>query len=588
MTSMKKQLRRAVLKLRRAVLNDAGAERAKRGHPWIFRGSLLQVPACAPGDIIAFADRRGEVLGWGLWSESALCIRVLSLGSHEPDQMALLRSRVEAALEARKKWCAGEECFRWVHGEGDRLPGVTADLYGDVLSLQLSAYGWYRHADEVAKIFRKVKKLSAVILRNDTKHLDKEGIPREVKPLLGDMPEKPLRVRIGGTLERGTLELVDVAGGQKTGAYLDVRHVPALVEPLYKGAEVLDCFCYQGHFTAHALKSGAAHVTAIDQSEAALARAKENLALNGLDCSRAEFRCGNAFDIMREIDAERKRFDLVIMDPPPFSPSKGQLDSARRGYKGSRCAASAASARAGISSLCRAATPSRATCSSTCWPYGSGRMSEIKAALFDFDMTLVDSSWGIAHCTNEFAKLKGLRPVPRETVMAAIGLTIIDSWKMYWGEFREDWLAEYREKFRGEERKMLRLFPDTIPTLDALRGAGVKTGLVSNRQFARNPAEYLGIADKFDVIIGLEDVTHAKPDPEPLLTALSRLGVEPAQAVYVGDTDIDMKTAAAAGVRGIGVTTGNFSAEQHLAAGAWRVCGSLAEAAALCGVEPRK
>ena len=119
-------------------------------------------------------------------------------------------------------------------------------------------------------------------------------------------------------------------------------------------------------------------------------------------------------------------------------------------------------------------------------------------------------------------------------------------------------------------------------------GSGIKTGLVSNRQFARNPAEYLGIADKFDVIIGLEDVTHAKPDPEPLLTALSRLGVEPAQAVYVGDTDIDMKTAAAAGVRGIGVTTGNFGAEQHLAAGAWRVCGSLAEAAALCGVEPRK
>ena len=101
MTSMKKQLRRA-------VLNDAGAERARRGHPWIFRGSLLQVPACAPGDIIAFADRRGEVLGWGLWSESALCIRVLSLGSHEPDQMALLRSRVEAALEARKKWCPRE------------------------------------------------------------------------------------------------------------------------------------------------------------------------------------------------------------------------------------------------------------------------------------------------------------------------------------------------------------------------------------------------------------------------------------------------------------------------------------------------
>lgn len=215
-------------------------------------------------------------------------------------------------------------------------------------------------------------------------------------------------------------------------------------------------------------------------------------------------------------------------------------------------------------------------------------MTDIQAALFDFDMTLVDSSWGIAHCTNEFAKLKGLRPVPRETVMAAIGLTIIDSWKMYWGEFRQDWLNEYREKFRGEERKMMRLFPDTIQTLDALRGAGIKTGLVSNRQFARNPAEYLGIADRFDVIIGLEDVAHAKPDPEPLLTALSRLGVEPERAIYVGDTDIDMKTAVAAGVRGVGVTTGNFNAEQQLSAGAWRVCAHLDEVPALCGVSPHR
>ena len=213
-------------------------------------------------------------------------------------------------------------------------------------------------------------------------------------------------------------------------------------------------------------------------------------------------------------------------------------------------------------------------------------MTDIKAALFDFDMTLVDSSWGIAHCTNEFAKLKGLRPVPRETVMAAIGLTIEDSWRMYWGEFRQEWLEEYREKFRDEERRMLRLFPDTLATLDAMRAAGLKTGVVSNRRFARNPLEYLGIADKFDVIVGLEDVTHAKPDPEPLLTALARLGIGTEQAVYIGDTDIDMQTAAAAGVRGIGVTTGNFSAEQHLAAGAWRVCGSLSEVAALCGVQP--
>lgn len=321
MTSLKKLMRAA-------LLNDAGAERARRRHPWIFRGHLLRAPECKPGDMIAFMDKKETVLGWGLWSESALCIRALSFGSHEPDQMDLLRSRLERALAARRLWCAGEEAFRWVHGEGDGLPGITADLYGDVLSLQLSAFGWYRHADEVAKIFRKVKKLSAIILRNDTKHLEKEGIPQEVKPLLGEMPKEPLYVRIGGLLEP-----VDVAGGQKTGSYLDVRHVPAMLDPLYRGAKVLDCFSYQGRFSIRGLKLGAESVTLIDQSQAALDRAASCVGLNGLPEGKASFLCGNAFDIMRKIDAERERFDLVIMDPPPFSPSRGQLDSARRGYK---------------------------------------------------------------------------------------------------------------------------------------------------------------------------------------------------------------------------------------------------------------
>lgn len=313
--------------MRRAVLNESGIERVKARHPWIFRGHLSQAPSCAPGDIVSFTDRRGQIFGWGLWSDTALCIRALSFGSHEPNQKELLRRRIESALDVRKKWCPNDQSFRWVHGEGDMLPGITADLYGDVLSLQLSVMGWYRHAEEVAATFRKVKKLSAIILRNDTKHLDKEGIPHEIKPLLGEMPEGPIKVKIGDTFE-----LVDIAGGQKTGAYLDVRNVPALLDPLYAGAEVLDCFSFQGHFALHALKMGAASVTAIDQSQPALDRAKENMALNGLP-NKTIFRCGNAFDIMREMDAERRRFDLVIMDPPPFSPSRDKLDSARRGYK---------------------------------------------------------------------------------------------------------------------------------------------------------------------------------------------------------------------------------------------------------------
>ena len=313
--------------LRRAVLNEAGLVRVKARHPWLFRGNLSQVPHCSQGDLVAFTDRDGEIQGWGLWSDSALCIRVLTFGSHEPDQLALLRERLERAWNWRLTWCAGEEAFRWVHGEGDGLPGLIADLYGDVLVLQVSAFGWYRHLDEVAKIFRKVRKLSAIVLRNETKHLEQEGIPREVKALLGEMPKEPLKVKIGSLYE-----YVDVTAGQKTGAYLDVRRVPDMLAPLYKDARVLDCFSYQGHFGLHALAGGAAEVVAVDQSESAIEVARKNLALNNLP-EKMQWRCGNAFDIMRQLDADRERFNLVIMDPPPFTPAKGQIASARRGYK---------------------------------------------------------------------------------------------------------------------------------------------------------------------------------------------------------------------------------------------------------------
>ncbi len=313
--------------MRRAVLDDSGLERVRSLHPWLFRGNLRQVPQCNPGDLIAFTDRAGVIKGWGLWSDSALCIRVLTFGSKEPDQMVLLRERLTSALAWRKMWCAGEEAFRWVHGEADGLPGIVADLYGDVLSLQLSTIGWYRHLDEVVTIFRKVRKLSAVVLRNETKHLEKEGIPHELRAVLGEMPTEPLKVKIGSLYE-----LVDVSAGQKTGAYLDVRHVPDMLCPLYKDARVLDCFSYQGHFGLHALAGGAAEVIAVEQSQSAIDVARENLLLNNLP-ERMSWKCGNAFDIMRDMDAARERFDLVIMDPPPFSPGKGQLDSARRGYK---------------------------------------------------------------------------------------------------------------------------------------------------------------------------------------------------------------------------------------------------------------
>jgi HAD superfamily hydrolase (TIGR01549 family) len=190
------------------------------------------------------------------------------------------------------------------------------------------------------------------------------------------------------------------------------------------------------------------------------------------------------------------------------------------------------------------------------------------AALFDFDMTLMDTSYIITDCTNMLAEHFGLRRVTRGDVLSVIGLEISDSWFSLWGRYDDEWLDYYRNHLRAAEQSGFREFPDTRSALAVLRENGVKTGVVSNRHFAASAVEQSGLACMFDVIVGLEDVQNAKPHPEPILTALSRISAVPERAFYIGDTDTDMKAAAAASVTGIGVTTGNYRSDALVAAGA--------------------
>ncbi|MEG1603004.1 MAG: HAD-IA family hydrolase [Cloacibacillus sp.] len=211
--------------------------------------------------------------------------------------------------------------------------------------------------------------------------------------------------------------------------------------------------------------------------------------------------------------------------------------------------------------------------------------TEIEAVIFDFDMTLADSSYAIHKCTNLLAAAYGLATVSREAVLAGIGLPIEDCWQQYWGDYKDEWIEYYRAQFRGVEQDEIILFPNTEALLSKLRAAGIKTGVVSNRRFARKVLDSTKLTPFMDAIVGLEDVTNAKPDPEALLLGIERLGVSCEKTLYVGDTDIDMKTAAAAGVRGVGMTTGNFDEDGLAAAGAWRVCSDLIEMAPLCGLK---
>lgn len=198
-----------------------------------------------------------------------------------------------------------------------------------------------------------------------------------------------------------------------------------------------------------------------------------------------------------------------------------------------------------------------------------------EAVLFDFDMTLADSSDAIHHCTNLLAKEFGLREISHAEVKAAIGVPIEDSWYGFWGDFKQEWLNHYRAHFRDDEIARIKLFPSAFPTVKALKVKGKKLGVASNRRFAFRAVGETGLASLLDVIIGLEDVERAKPEPDCLIKGFEKLEVELENGIYVGDTDIDMKTATAAGIRGIGVTTGNFGAAELMAAGASLVLDEL-------------
>lgn len=319
--------------LKPAILGCKGLEKFSGRHPWLFRGDFDRLPLGAEnGALIPIAGERGGVLGWGLFSPgSSLCVRLLSWKTEQPDLEKLFEKRIREAENRRRPFLEGsEDAYRLVHGEADGLPGLVVDRYGPVLVLQTLCAGMYRSLEILVKILAAFPGVEALVLRNEAKYLANEGIPREKRLIYGKLPGRiPFAVQTGENRS-----LVDPFKGQKTGLYLDVRQAPRLIKSLCPGARVLDAFSYTGNFTLHALRWGAADVLALDQSAEALEIAKENLVLNGLPTSgKVTLEECNVFDRLKELDDQKRLFDLLIMDPPPFAPSRKQLEGARRGYK---------------------------------------------------------------------------------------------------------------------------------------------------------------------------------------------------------------------------------------------------------------
>ena len=303
-----------------------------RRHPWIFSGAIQEVRGePRPGDPVEVLSCRGDWLARATYSpESAIRARVWTFDRGEPLDAALCSRRVAAAVRLRGRIYGGElpASCRLLHGEGDGLPGVVADRYGEVVVVQLLTCGAERLREELAAALRETVPCRCVFERSDTSARTREGLPPRVGAIWGEAPTEPIEIREGGLTF-----LADVVQGHKTGFYLDQRENRQLVGDRSADRDVLNCFCYTGGFTLHALANGAASALSIDTSQEALDLAAVHLARNGLDAAKAEFLRADVFQALRSFRDARRDFDLIVLDPPKFADTQGQLAKASRGYK---------------------------------------------------------------------------------------------------------------------------------------------------------------------------------------------------------------------------------------------------------------
>lgn len=305
---------------------------SRRRHPWIFSGSLAR-GAAVPAGAIEVRDAGDAFVGRGFASPSSpIAARVWTF-EDRPLDAALVASRVDAAAALRALVVPpGTDGYRLVNSEGDFLPGLVVDRYGDVLSVQATTEGTERARELWLPALRARVPGAAIVQRNDLASRKGEGLSLEDEILAGG----PIPAR-AAFRERGLTFVAEVSAGQKTGFFLDQRENRHLVRGLAGGRRVLNLFSYSGAFGVAALAGGASRVVHVDVSQAALDLARENHRANGQRADEpdapARTVCADVFEDLRARVAAGETWDLIVTDPPAFAKRRGDVDRACRGYK---------------------------------------------------------------------------------------------------------------------------------------------------------------------------------------------------------------------------------------------------------------
>lgn len=316
----------------RLILAKGREKSLLRRHPWVFSGAVARMEGKAQlGETIDICDSQGKWLAKGAWSpESQIRARVWSWQADESIDIDFFVKRLQAAQQLRD-WLAERDnldSYRLIAGESDGLPGVTIDRFGTFLVMQLLSAGAEYQRAAIITALQKCYPDCAIYDRSDVSVRKKEGLELVQGPVTGEIPPPLLPIT-----EHGMKLLVDIQTGHKTGYYLDQRDSRLATRRYAQNKRVLNCFSYTGGFAVSALLGGCTEVLSVDTSQAALDIARENVELNGLDLTKAQFVRDDVFKLLRRYRDEGEKFDLIVMDPPKFVENKNQLNGACRGYK---------------------------------------------------------------------------------------------------------------------------------------------------------------------------------------------------------------------------------------------------------------
>ena len=310
-------------------LRPGKEESLLRFHPWVFSGAVASLPPdLEEGDLVTVTDSEGNVVGTGHYQIGSIAVRILEFGvSSLPEDFFFNRLRNAYALrESLGLIRPDNNCFRLVHGEGDFLPGLVVDIYGDTAVMQAHSPGMHYARGKIAEALTRLPdtNIHNVYYKSETTLPYKADLEAENGYLVGSYTGNI-------ALENGLQFNIDWLKGQKTGFFVDQRENRALLEKFSRGRRVLNMFCYTGGFSVYAMRGGALSVDSVDSSSKAVALTDANIALNFPDDDRHHTYAEDAFKFLNEMPDDK--YDLIILDPPAFAKHRGAIKNGLIGYR---------------------------------------------------------------------------------------------------------------------------------------------------------------------------------------------------------------------------------------------------------------